>query len=141
MEANDKTFVWFGAHDYKIEAAVVTQLMGLEPTKVRVAGETFKTPKMTSAKLIKRNLWKFDSQLTTSAHVEEHLEALLALLEARADALEKLATVYEAELEIGGAIYYEDWTPGIHLSRELTRRLAQLGLSLDLDLYFRGSSE
>ena len=63
------------------------------------------------------------------------------LLESRADEIKDLAKVYQAKLEIGCAIYYEDFTPGIDLSRKTIERIANLGLSIDFDLYFLGEDK
>ncbi len=87
------------------------------------------------------NVWQLNSPLPISAHVEEHIEALLSLLEPRSDAISTLAQVHQAQVGINCAIYYEDFTPGIHLSQDITKRIAVLGLYVDLDLYFLGNSE
>ena len=84
------------------------------------------------------NVWQLNSSLPISAHVEEHIEALLSLLELRAEAIATLMSFHQAEAGINCAIYYEDFTPGIHLSQNITKRIAALGLYIDLDLYFLG---
>jgi hypothetical protein len=96
-----------------------------------------KFPKMLS----RANAWFLKSSLPISSPVEEHLEALLLVLESRAKAIATLLNVYQAEAGLNCAIYYENFTPGIHLSRSITRRTAALGLYVDLDLYFLGHSK
>lgn len=131
----DETCVSFGVHDYLIDASVVTQLMQLEPKRVLVAGQ----PKPNVPKMLSRqNSWILESPLPSSAHVEEHIEALLVLLQSHAEAITTLINVYQAEAGINCAIYYKDFNSGIHLSHNITRRVASLGLYLGFDLYFLG---
>ena len=78
--------------------------------------------------------WRFQSPLPLETHAEKHLEALLSLLEPHAAMIRECAAEFSVELAC--AIYYEDFTPGIHFSSEILQRIAALGIPLDLDLYF-----
>ncbi len=82
--------------------------------------------------------WSFQSPLPLETHAEKHLEALLPLLESRAASIRACAAEFSVELAC--AIYYEDFTPGMHLSSEILQRIAALGIPLDLDLYFLGDN-
>jgi hypothetical protein len=80
--------------------------------------------------------WTFQSALPLETHVEKHLESLLPLLEPHAARIRECAAEFSVELCC--AIYYRDFTPGIHLSPEILQRITALGIPLDLDLYFLG---
>ncbi len=80
--------------------------------------------------------WSYYSPLPLETHAEKHLEALLPLLEPYATAIRQCAAEFSVELCC--AIYYEDFSPGMHFSAELLRRITALGVPLDLDLYFLG---
>lgn len=134
----DKTHVTFSASNYAAEASVISKLMQCDPTSILVVGQ----PKPNVPTMLSRaNMWILNSPLPRTAHVEEHLEALLPLLETRAEAIEELVKVHQADIGINCSIYYRDFTPGIHLSQSLLKRIAALGLYLDLDLYFLGDAK
>jgi len=80
--------------------------------------------------------WSYYSPLPLEAHAEKHLEALLPLLEPHTIAIRQCAAEFSVELCC--AIYYEDFTAGIHFSADILRRITVLGIPLDLDLYFLG---
>ena len=130
----DETLVYLWFMDYGEDASIVTRAVGLEPTYVCVPGQ----PNAQTSKMIHRvHKWEFYSPLPTSAHIDEHFEALLKLLEPRAPAINKAACRWSAGLN-AAVIYYQDFTPGIHFSADSLRVIASLNLPIDLDLYFLG---
>ncbi len=126
----DRNHVAFCVFEFGDDIATVTDMMGVEPTEAWIKGEpTPKAPRNHSR-------WVLKIPLDLDRHIEDHLEALLQLLEARHEAVTSVAARYEAGIMC--AIYYEDFTPGFHLSEDLVRRIANLGLCMDFDLYFLG---
>jgi hypothetical protein len=65
--------------------------------------------------------------------LQDHIEALLPLLEARASVVKLFAQRNAAGINCVG--YYYGSNPGLHLSAPLITRLAALGLPVDFDLY------
>lgn len=132
----DETHVNFNVFDFDDDTSAVTQLLSIEPTKAWVAGDQF--PNHPTAKLT-HSRWVLGSGSGTEVAVEEQLEALLNLLEARREQVREAARRYSVEIQC--AVYYEDFTPGINLSEQTIRRVADLGLSIDFDLYFLGNAD
>ena len=78
--------------------------------------------------------WCLYSPLTRSTlRIDEHIEALLPLLEHRTSVVRELSERYKTYLVCVG--YYYESSPGFFLSKEVIARIENLGLSLDLDLY------
>ncbi len=131
----DEVHFWFEAWKFNAEVSVVSELMQLQPTKVMVAGEpNFKHP---PGRKNHWNLWTFDSPLPMAAPTEEHLEVLISVLEPRAEAIATLVEVHQAEVGFRCVIHYRDWTPGIRFSPDIMRRLGNLNLAVELNLYLR----
>jgi len=114
----------------------VTKLLDIAPTDAwRVGDPVSDQPTMTR----NHSRWTLASGCGLEAPVEDHLHALLTILEERRERIREVAQRYSVELQC--AIYYEDDTAGIHLSEDVVRRVAALGLAIDLDLYFVGSED
>jgi hypothetical protein len=128
----DESHVFLAVTEFGDEA-VVTSLLGFAPTSVWLKGDS--VPDRPTARRT-HSRWSFHSPLPLHAHVEAHLEALLTLLEPHATRIRHCATQFRTELRC--AIYYTDFSPGIHLSELLLERIARMGVPLDFDLYFLG---
>jgi hypothetical protein len=96
-----ESHVGFGVYEFGNDPSIVTGLVGFAPTKSWLTGEPWPNyPKAT-----RRNAgWEFQSPLPLEAHVEEHIEALLRILEVHAQGVRKAIEQYEAEIQC--AIYY-----------------------------------
>lgn len=83
--------------------------------------------------------WEVQSPLPLGEHVEKHLGALLALLDANAEGVREAIKLYESEISC--AIYYHEengCNVGFNLSENVVARFAEFNLSIDFDLYFLG---
>ena len=128
-----KSHVFLKVLDFGDDPSVVTSRIGLSPTSVWRRGDPM-PPHPTATRNHSR--WSFHSPLPLEAHAEKHLEALLSLLEPHASTIRQCAAEFSVELCC--AIYYEDFTSGIHLSTDILRRITSLSIPFDLDLYFLG---
>lgn len=109
--------------------AEITSLMGVEPTEFRAVGDRF-----SSGRIAHKNWWQLQSPLARGDHLlQDYLEALLPVLEAKASVVKHLAKNSSAGVNCVG--YYYASNPGLHLSAALIARLAGLDLSVDFDLY------
>jgi len=129
----DKSHVFLKILDFGDDPSIVTRRIGLSPTSAWRRGDP-----MPSHPTATRNhsRWSFQSPLPLETHVEKHFEALLPLPEPHTASIRECAAEFSVELCC--AIYYEDFTPGIHLSPEILQRITALGIPLDLDLYCLG---
>lgn len=80
----------------------------------------------------KTNGWVLGSGLSKTASLEEHIDALLAVLDARADSVRSIAATSEVVLS---CVVYADTPPALYFDQRVIQRLARLGANLDVDLY------
>ena len=132
----DESHVFLAVSDFGDDPSLVTSLLDLSPTQAWHVGDPL--PNHPTA-LRNHSRWTFRSPLPLSAHVDEHMEALLSLLELLAPRIRDCAARFPTELRC--AIYYrQSFTPGIHLSETTLQRVAALGVPLDFELYFVGAN-
>lgn len=125
--------VYFGVFGDWPDAAEVSAVIGREPSRFKAAG----TPigRRGSARR-KRSAWQIESGLPESADFEAQLAALLDLLEPYRNGVLEARERYSAGIQC--AAYWRTVSTGMHLSREVIARTAELGLSIDLDMYCLG---
>ena len=110
--------------------------MGVKPSKSWIKGE----PIPDKHRVVRsHSRWELRSPAESSLTPEDQLHALLPLLENYKTQIHEVSEKFEAGI-CCYAYYYEDFTPGIHLSEDTIRRLADLRLSIDFDLYFLGEN-
>ena len=85
----------------------------------------------------KNHGWELGSGLPRSASLEEHIGALMSVLEPKAERIKSLAPV--AQIELSCVIYFDDATPALWFHPTLIAALERLGASLDIDLYALGA--
>jgi hypothetical protein len=79
-------------------------------------------------------LWAIDSAVDETYTIEAHLEALVAKLWKHRDLLQEFRNRgYRIDIFVG--IFGIDDNMGLVLQNTLLRRVMQLGIDLDLDLY------
>ena len=132
--APDRTHVRFGVFDFGPDAAVVTSMLGLQPTKAWNVGDPL-PGRPDRARTHSR--WEIASPLPTSAALEDQLDALLDYLEAHREAVTRAREQFGVGILC--AVYTEHPNPGLHLTEATLSRLSSLGLSFDFDLYCLGS--
>jgi hypothetical protein len=107
----------------------VTARLGLQPTQSWRTGD----PIGKSARLYAMNGWSLSSGLDASAELDDHVRALLGLLEPAMPALRELSERWD--LELSCALYAREYVPACHFDRETIERLASIGAEIDVDLY------
>jgi len=132
-ETENESHVFLAVSDFGTDASVVTSLLGFAPTSAWLAGDPL--PNHPTARRT-HSRWSFHSPLPLHAHADNHFEALLTLLEPHAPRIRECAASFSTQLSC--AIYYRDFSPGIHLSASVLQRITALGIPLDFDLYFLG---
>jgi len=115
----------------------VTTIMGCSPSKAWLKGDNInsKLPKYVTT----HNRWVLSSRLELNSCFEDHLESLLTQLENQKDNVKRVLEIYDSGIYV--AIYFHEINPGFKVSNELARRVSQLGLSIDFDLYCLGESD
>lgn len=129
----NKTHVYFRVFNVE-PPELFSELTGLTPTKVWRAGDLRFPTKPKSQMTHKQSGWELQSALPLETDWEEHVEALLAILETRAEQVQRVTAQFESGIQC--AIYYYDGcNPGVHLSRLLVARLSALRVYVDFDIY------
>ncbi len=132
----NESHVGFCVYEFGNDPSVVTNLISFTPTKSWLAGDPiFNHPTATwrNAK------WELGSPLPLESDIEDHIEALLSVLEENVEGVSKAIEYFSAEIRC--AIYYHEngCNQGFNLSESVIMRIAKLGLSIDFDLYFLGN--
>ena len=107
----------------------VTRVLGVKPNRTWLRGETISGTK----RQYSENGWRLASGLDASHGLEEHLLTLLTAIEPLAPKIAKLAERWDTE--IGCVIYASQYVPEMHFSPSVLRRLSDLGVDVDIDLY------
>jgi hypothetical protein len=130
--------VGFCVYEFGDDPSVVTELINIAPTESWPAGERIHNHPSATWRKAK---WELKSPLPLEMPVEDHLTALLPLLEGKAEDVSKVIERHEAEIRC--AVYYheEHCNQGFHLGENVVARMAKLGLSIDFDLYFLGGDD
>jgi hypothetical protein len=107
---------------------VITQTIGLSCDRSWYAGDI----RPQTIIVEKSHGWVLGSGLPATAGVEEQVEALVRMLESRADALKALAQ--SARIELSCVMYFGA-TAGVVLDKTMVERIARLGAGVEFDLY------
>ena len=120
----------FVVRDFGQDTTVVTKLIGLEPTLSYSFGPV---PGSLGEDLL--NKWEFQIPLPPIEDMEDQIIELLSVLESQAGGVKKVAGKYKAYIQC--EIFYEEELPIIRLSKDTDDRIADLGLSVEFNLYPR----
>jgi hypothetical protein len=111
----------------------ITEQMGVAPTESWRKGDAGRYASHRDSG------WCLHSPLPReNLRIDEHIEALLPLLEARAPAVRELGTRFNLYLECVGS--FAKSSPGFFLSKDVVARIAALGLPIDYDVYLDAES-
>ena len=129
-DSMEETRLYFSVSGWGDDPELVTQLIGVEPTRVAREGER----RSGGSPLGRRHeLWALDSSLDGSASFEEHLGGILDQLELNPAGTRECVRRFDAVLQC--ASHFETYNPGFALSANLVARVAALELGFDFDLY------
>lgn len=111
----------------------VSDLLGVEPTRVGVAGEPYRTVKGTpTEQILRETFWSLWSTASTDAPLEQHLENILGQIELMSDRFTKLPAATTRTIRC--SIIPEGPLPLFRLNSDLLHRLSRLRLDVVLDV-------
>lgn len=131
MDVQAAVCITFGLDTVVLTPGEITQALGLTPTYTRAIGEPGRYTKAPATS----NVWSIEDR--EPGPFEERLEAMLGLLRGHRAALDALGSGVNKWVSVGYR-GYKDSMQGLHLSEVNVRLLADLGLSIDFDLYASG---
>jgi hypothetical protein len=126
--------VYLNVASEELELPELISMFGIQPTSTRVKGSKRKFGSMT----YDHNGFEFEPIQKKTGEVEEKLKILLDALIPNREKLRQLPCSISHCIEI--AYYgYKDQMWGVHLDSEIIKRLADIGMAIDVDIYASGS--
>jgi Domain of unknown function (DUF4279) len=113
-------------------ATELTAVLGLSPTVQHDKGDRY-SPRNPDSRVFDRTTCIFETGLPMSATIEDHLLAVVRLVESLGQQLHELAS--DCEIDIICSVSSDSGQGGIVLNRDLLRRIADLRLDVTFDLY------
>ena len=111
----------------------LTSQLGIEPSEAGNMGD----PAPDSQPPYRHSTWLLRSRLSKSATLEAHILDVLDQLAGHERQVRDISESPGVTMECVGI--YEVFNPGLHLTARTIKRLADFGMSLDLDTYHRYS--
>ncbi len=136
MSIENKVFVRI--HEFDCSLEEISSKLQLKPTNGWLKGELIPNRKQPVYR--KQSTWELKASVSSDSPVETHVESLLSVIEPVKEVFKALVSKYEGELSIVSHIR-EDFNPGMHFDSTLIKRVAELGLEIDFDLYFYPEDE
>lgn len=122
----------------------ISEELGIKPFKIFVIGEK-RNPNSSSAipTLVKRNRWLMRSHLHEYSSFENHLDALLDIIEPKINLLKPFCEKYHCEFRCAIYLRYENGEsmPSVYLGTRYNQLIKELNISFDLDLYCFANNE
>jgi len=129
--------VYFRLHDFEGEPDEITKKLLLNPTNSWKKGDVIPNRKGDIRR--KQSTWELMSSRDVGDSIEDHLESLLNQIEKNQAVFKQMIKKYSSELSI--VMYlYDDFNPGINLKPNIIKRIADLELEIDFDIYFLNQS-
>jgi len=133
-----ETKVSLKIHDFDCSIDEITTLVDIVSTKVLQKGDLL--PNRNIEMHRKFSSWILESGMDIHASVEEHIDALINTISPRIKVLKDLIITYNGELAI--VIYaYSECNIGAYIDKEKLGILLDLGVALDIDIYFLNDAE
>jgi len=117
-----------------LEPGLVTEKLGITPESAHRKGDVVLSRGVPRGHR-PTGVWIMRSKLPDSASLDQHLKALLTVLEPKASAIQELKDKgYATEFYCG--LFLDHWNRGTTLSPKTLGRIAALGAKLSLDIYW-----
>ncbi len=142
IQKNDIS-VSFEIYNFTCSPADITAALKIIPTTSSTKGELKYIGPIEHPATVKaaQNMWSLDAQNKHTDGVEGQIEALLSILVSQKSDINNTIVVYNAQARFRCTLLFEDARPGIRLTNEQLKRIADLNADLDLDIYFLGDTE
>jgi len=99
----------------------ITKFINIEPTGIYVDEKHGE------------NTWKIISELPKDREFEDHVLCMLDVIEPALENFKTITSKYYTKLFC--AIYRNEYFPSIYLNNEMLKKLADLNIHLDIDIY------
>ena len=123
-----ESFVSLAITDFGDDPSVVTELVGMAPTKCWSKGDPWNEGAVRYG-----SAWVLETPAPHSASTERRLEELLTMLEKQENGFIEAGRRFHSQVSI--AAYFTESTPEMYLHRSLVARIARLECSIDVATY------
>jgi hypothetical protein len=124
MNRNFAYIKFTGAED----VSVITDVLNLEPSKAWNIGE-----KRSNGSIYGFSSWSYENIKFENELLDEAISEVVSFIEANKIGFSMVPHCFELTIQCVG--YHEESISGFHLSRELIKRLYNVGAAVDFDLY------
>ena len=134
----NEVFLEFKICDFEeITPDEISNKLGVKPTKVYVKGQKRNPTNPDGKAVFKNNVWVVDSGLDKYASFEQHMNAMLDIIEPRTNLFKPFCSKYYCEFACAIFIRYDnnESTPWIHLNERYNKLVKKLDIEFDIDLY------
>ena len=134
----NEIYLRFGIFEFDdITPNQITDIVGIKPFIVQVKGQKKNPKNLTSSAEWKSNSWIIDSMLEKFASFEEHMNAMLDIIEPKMELLMPLCEKYYCEFSCALYVRYDNGEsiPSVHLGSRYNRLLKNLKIEFDFDIY------
>ena len=123
-----------GNDDFPLD--VVTERLGVQPTKTWKVGERVKPNHPINQLLRSYTGWHFEIETKESLETEDVLRPLLEVFQSKTDTINRLKEelILDVRLELVIQIY-DGYTPGLVIYPEFSKFAAEINAFLDVDMY------
>lgn len=126
--------VSFGMSGDELDPEEVTRLLGTQPTHAHRRGDRIPTTSDRAAHYYGTGVWLIESRLSGVTDVDSHIADLLAMIP-RLDAVVPELVNSGVRCAIRAAVMFSGYCVGFTVSQKVIRRLAEIGLELDILAY------
>lgn len=136
---NHQIYLDFTIADFEnISHEEISMKLGIQPYKIYAIGQN-KNPYSTSNKpaLVKRNRWIMKSDLNEFSTFEDHLNAMLDIIEPRINLFKPFCEKYRCEFRCTIYLRYDNGEsiPSVFLGARYNNLIKELNIGFDLDIY------
>ena len=128
-----ETKVYLKIHEFDCPVDELTALIGIPPTKTGQKGDLLPNRNIEIRR--KFSSWILQSSADIHATVEEHIDTLIHTITPRLAVLKEVIATANGELTIVVKARSE-YNVGAYIAKEKLRVFLDLGVSLDMDIYF-----
>lgn len=116
----------------------ISQALGIQPYKTFAIGQK-RNPNSTSPNpaLVTRNRWLMKSYLDEYSSFEDHMNALLDIIEPKVNLFKPFCEKYRCEFRCVLYLRYENGEsiPSVYLGSRYNRLIKELNIGFDVDIY------
>lgn len=122
--------------EYPVDHIEISKQLGVEPTKTFTKGEVLREDPsgVHEPILCKQNIWERILVGPNKRYLEENISQALDEISKFAPGVKVLSNRYSVELSVFGSSA-EETREAFHIDKELAKKLVELGIELDVDIY------